>query len=236
MLACVNMRGLPVNLFLVLPLPPRHVRESSFAKVSLGTLPQLDVAAVNNKRDVIARFKKTLRARCHASIYDCFVRYNARGGTVVPLQYGGSMYFPRACILAIYADHPAAVECTTTGSACPVCYTRKKRMAAPLHSSTELRTDANMTRHRSTLKRYAAREQAGNSGRALKRSKQIGVSLGELSVWSVTSAAERCEIMTPGGVLKATSADWVFGPDAQKDNVYQNVPQVGKHFRCCAFT
>ena len=48
----------------------RHVRESSLAKVSLGTLPQVEVAAVNSKRGVVARFKKKLRRSCHAPIYD----------------------------------------------------------------------------------------------------------------------------------------------------------------------
>jgi hypothetical protein len=49
------------------------------AKVSLGTLPQVEVAAVNSKRGVVARFKKKLRQSCHAPIYDCYVRFNAKG-------------------------------------------------------------------------------------------------------------------------------------------------------------
>ena len=57
----------------------RHVRESSLAKVSLGTLPQVEVAAVNSKRGVVARFKTKLMQSCHASIYDCYVRFNATG-------------------------------------------------------------------------------------------------------------------------------------------------------------
>ena len=224
-----------ISVDLMLHLPPsrrhRHVRESTFAKASLGTLPQLDVASVNNKRTAIVNFRKHLRAQCHASIYDCYVRHNARGGTVVPLQNGTSMYFPRAVILAIYADHPAAVECTVTGSSCPVCYTPKRRMASPTAASTELRNGTNMRKRRAILLNYAAvRDPPGASERAQKRARQQGISLGDLSVWSVESAAERCVIDTPAGPVRATADDWVLGPDRKKDNVHQNTPQVPPDF------
>ena len=136
--------------------PKRHIRESTLAKVSLGTLPQLDVAACNKYATAVVAFKKFLRAECHRSILECYRAHNRTGGTLVPLQNGESMYFPRAVILAIYADAPACVDCTCTGSACPVCFTPRYRMAAPFSADTEMRTDRLMAQRQHTLKRYGA--------------------------------------------------------------------------------
>ncbi len=82
-------------------------RESLFAKYSLGTIPAIAVASINKNRAVIRRFQRQLRAKCHAAIMSCYTTFNNAGGAVVKLQSGRILYFPRAVILAIYADFPA---------------------------------------------------------------------------------------------------------------------------------
>ena len=192
----------------------RNARESTYAKVSLGTFPQLPVASVNRKRKAIKDFRALLRAKHHRSILQCYHEYNRKGGQLVPLQTGEVIYFIRAAILAIYADQPAAVKCSITGSACPVCYTRMGHMNVPLHAATHKRTDADMRARRRNLHLYAMRRDAGAKARAQTRAKRVGVPWGALSPWQNDMSA-------PG--------DWVFGPDATRDNVYQCLPQVTLH-------
>ena len=100
---------------------------------------------MNKDRKAIVNFRKLLRSVWHQSIVDCYHAYNRKGGAIIPLQNGETIYFPRACVLAIYADQPAAVKCSGTGSACPVCYTEKAHFALPLGNRNVLRTDMNMT-------------------------------------------------------------------------------------------
>jgi hypothetical protein len=90
----------------------RKARESLFAKYSLGTLPSIAVAKVNQHRVAYIRFSRELRARCHAAILACYTDFNQKGGAMLCLQYDDRlMYFPRAVILAVYADFPAGVVC-----------------------------------------------------------------------------------------------------------------------------
>ena len=192
----------------------RNARESSYAKVSLGTFPQLPVAAVNRKRKAIKDFRTVLRAKHHRSILNCYHAFNRKGGQLVPLQTGEVLYFIRAAVLAIYADQPAAVKCSLTGSACPVCYTRLQNMNLPLHPATLKRTDENMRRRRRNLHLYAERRDAGSKARAQMRAKRVGIPWGALSPWQNDTSG-------PG--------DWVFGPDRTRDNVYQCLPQVTLH-------
>jgi hypothetical protein len=85
----------------------RAARESLYAKYSLGTLPTVQVPKVVAKKVVYLRFLRAMRAKCHAAILACYVNFNNAGGAVLKLQSGRYMYFPRAVILAIYADFPA---------------------------------------------------------------------------------------------------------------------------------
>ena len=85
----------------------RAARESLYAKYSLGTLPTVQVPKVMAKKVVYLRFLRAMRAKCHAAILGCYVDFNNAGGAVLKLQSGRYMYFPRAVILAIYADFPA---------------------------------------------------------------------------------------------------------------------------------
>ena len=173
------------------------------------------MADVNKNRAEIKEFKSLFRAKCHESILECYHAYNRKGGTIVPMQTGGSLYFSRAVILAIYADQPAATKCTLTGSACPVCYTSQSRMAAPPPPSVKMRTDDNMHDRRKWLLEYKDRRNVvGASERAKKFGRKQGVQLGSLSPWSNRECRRAC------------ANDWVFGPDAVLDNVYQCMPQV----------
>ena len=192
----------------------RHARESTYAKTSLGTFPQLAVPTVNRNRKAVRDFQKHLRWRHHASILECYHKYNRRGGTIVPMQQGPDVYFLRAVILAIYADQPAAVKCSLTGSACPTCFFRKSVMADPPLGEMLKRTDAEMETKQRDFHRYANRGGRGDVARAKSRAKKIGVPWADLSPWS-NSGRERSE--------------WVFGPDPARDNIYQCLPQVSLH-------
>ena len=107
----------------------KDARESSYAKVSLGTFPKLGFAQKEGNRVVVKRFKKALRASQHAAIAQCYRDYNAKGGHIIPLQTGRQVYFPKAVVLAIFADFPATQKVTLTGSACPKCFTPQDRMS-----------------------------------------------------------------------------------------------------------
>jgi hypothetical protein len=131
-------------------------------------------------------------------------------------QLGGSMYFARSCILAIYGDHPAARKCSLTGSSCPVCYTPQKLMAQaqqePRHNV--LRNSFNMSQRKIILKRMATTGIRGANERAQKRAKREGVNLAIENAWS----EEHCQ-----------NEAMVFGPHLVKDNIWQNLPQLVMH-------
>jgi hypothetical protein len=107
----------------------KDARESSYAKVSLGTFPKLGVSKVDAKRVVVQRFKKAMRAAQHAAIAQCYRDYNAKGGHILNLQSGQQVYFPKAVVLAVYADYPVTQKITLTGSACPMCFTPLGKMS-----------------------------------------------------------------------------------------------------------
>jgi hypothetical protein len=96
----------------------KDARESSYAKVSLGTFPKLGVSKVDAKRVVVQRFKKAMRAAQHAAIAQCYRDYNAKGGHIVNLQSRQQVYFPKAVVLAVYADYPAKMFLNVDGNVC----------------------------------------------------------------------------------------------------------------------
>ncbi len=50
----------------------------------------------------------------HAAILACYTEFNNAGGAMLKLQYNDRLlYFPRAVILAVYADFPAGAKSTT---------------------------------------------------------------------------------------------------------------------------
>ena len=123
------------------------------------------------------------------------------------------VYFPRACILAIYGDQPAATKCSLTGSACLVCFAQKRNMSQPpADGTTQKRTAANMQRRKRVLLAMSNTGQRGANDRAVKRAKRVGVDLEVECGWIGEPAHE-----------------WVFGPCPLKDNMYQCLPQVNLH-------
>ena len=84
-----------------------------------------------------------------------------------------------------------------------------------LPPSVKMRTDENMHDRRKWLLEYKDRRNVvGASERAKKIGRKQGVQLGSLSPWSNRECRRAC------------ANDWVFGPDAVLDNVYQCMPQV----------
>ena len=69
-------------------------RESSFAKMSLGTLPKAAFPVPNQNLKVVKEFVEALRVSQHKAIYDCFRYYNAQGGRVLTLQFGAQVKSP----------------------------------------------------------------------------------------------------------------------------------------------
>ena len=90
------------------------------------------------------RFNKTLRHQLLAAVRQCYDEYNEKGGALIRMQDKKLLYFPRACIYAIYGDQPAATKCALTGSACPVCYTKECDMAATKTCNLVYRWDGDM--------------------------------------------------------------------------------------------
>jgi hypothetical protein len=123
------------------------------------------------------------------------------------------MYFARACILAIYADHPAARKCSLTGSACPVCYTPQKLMAKteqePVHELK--RTPKNMKNRKRVLRLMANGPARGAKARALLKAQRLGIKLDVPNAFEDTDSDDDA---------------MVFGPCPKKDNVFQALPQV----------
>ncbi len=85
----------------------KKARESLLAKYSLGTIPAIEVTGRNAKKIAYIRFAREMRAKCHAAIRDCYIRFNNAGGAVLKLQSGRILYFARAVILSVYGDFPA---------------------------------------------------------------------------------------------------------------------------------
>jgi hypothetical protein len=176
----------------------------------------LPTAQPNKDLKAVKDFKVALRHAQHAAIFECFRAFNRKGGAIVPLQAGGHMYFSRACILAIFADHPAARKCSLTGSACPVCYTPETKMSLveqePRHAL--MRTEANMTRRKRVFTLMSERPEAGAHDLAIKRAKKIGVNLDLPNAWYDGDAGEE---------------EKVYGPSLGKDNIFQILPQPNLH-------
>ena len=170
----------------------------------------------NRALKVVKDFRLALRRAQHAAIFECFRTFNRKGGAVVPLQSGEYMYFARACILAIYADQPAARKCSLTGSACPVCFTPETSMSKSVQEERHsvLRTDANMARRKRILTAMAGVKKPGAKTRAHKKARRMGVNLEVDNAWSDRDAKVH---------------EKVLGTCPNRDNVHQNLPQPNLH-------
>ena len=123
----------------------KDARESSYAKVSLGTFPKTDITKANANRVVVKKFKKAVRASQHAAIAQCYRDYNVKGGHIINLQTGRQVYFPKAVVLAVFADFPATQKVTLTGSACPKCFTPQDKMSRGRSLDNEVICAMNVT-------------------------------------------------------------------------------------------
>jgi len=196
----------------------KDARESTYAKTSIGAFPGVAFPRASKGLAVVKRFCKDLRQFQIAAIKQCFQNFNAKGGAIVPLQGGKYMYFPRAVVLAIYADQPAAVKCSLTGSSCPQCYAAKPDFAHPPEDGVlEMRTVDNMRTTKRALENNL-RTNLTKADRDLtrKRARMEGVNLRGLSAWCHTADED-------------IEREWIFGPDPYQDNIYQNLPQVVLH-------
>jgi hypothetical protein len=166
----------------------------------------------------VKEFRLALRHAQHAAIFETFRAFNRKGGTLVRLQTGEVMYFARACILAIYADQPAARKCTLTGSACPVCFTPERKMSLPEHEQeprhTLKRTYDNMMRRQRILNQMANTGMPKARERATNQAAAIGVNMTTVNAWTDADAPLE---------------EKVFGSCLRRDNVYQCVPQPNLH-------
>ena len=186
----------------------KNARESALAKLSLGTIP---IAPQNVNRVAADLFVRAARQHFHHEILKCFDEFNRAGARTVQLQNGLRMQFSKSIILAIYADYPAARNCTVTISACPQCFTRQRDMALPPPQSVFfLRTPKSIAATRRTVLRVART----NTVKAAKHAHDMGICRNITTGWQI---AQDDDGFTP------------FGPDPEKDNVYQNVPQVMLH-------
>ena len=82
------------------------------------------------------------------------------------------------------------------------------------------RTPSNVEKKRAHIIRTMEREKEGKEvkygERAVKRAKRAGVQLDPMLQCGYTPA-------------RADDKNWIFGPDKEKDNIFQAVPQVTLH-------
>ena len=190
----------------------KHARESSYAKASLGTFPQLIPAPQNRQITAFTQFNKDARAFFHKAILQCFDDFNRRSPISLTLQTGEELRFSKSIILALFCDAPAAAKCTQTLDACVQCFTQEKDMDVLPIVRPEMRTEENMLQKRTWLNRLRLR----NAKTARRIANAKGIPLRLLNGWNCSHMVDD-EGFTP------------FGIDRKKDNIYQNMPQVALH-------
>ena len=170
----------------------------------------------NRHRVVIQRFTKTLRHQLLAAVRQCYDEYNEKGGALIRMQDKKLLYFPRACIYAIYGDQPAATKCALTGSACPVCYTKECDMAATKTCNLVYRWDEDMALKKKNYKKAIENKATCKEQRQMGRdnSRLLGIDMYTSNAFS-TKPSE--------------SHKWIFGPNPEKDSLWQSLPQVTLH-------
>jgi hypothetical protein len=132
----------------------KQARDSSLAKISLGSLPPIHIAKCNRLLKAAVDFNKAARNLFYGAIYKCYTDFNDTDGVTCELQHGEKIHMAKAIILAIYTDQPAATKLSVTGSACPQCYTAKNIMGTPPRvrgTPLALRTPHGMKAKRRTL-------------------------------------------------------------------------------------
>jgi hypothetical protein len=176
--------------------------------ISLCTFGKLVFAGKNNGKVAAKAFKSVLDHTCLKAIMSRFHDFNARGGAFVRMN-NDLVHFERAALVGIFADLPAAMKLTLTGSSCNTCFLEKARMADP-HASAPLRTWANMTHAREGFLRRIARGEPATT--VLAEAKRIGVNCYVRSAFAIPSSG-----INP------------IGPSPHLDNVYAACPPVFLH-------
>ena len=164
-------------------------------------------------RDAVKLFCKEVRRAQHALVRQCFVTFYNKGGAILKLQTGRQVHFTRCYIMAIYGDAPAIAKCTLTGSACPVCFT-PRRVMSDEPAGFDLRCPASVYSKRAEILNARNLHGRGANEEAVSMSRELGVRLDVDNPWSPENAPDD---------------EWVFGPDAALDNVWQACPQVSLH-------
>ena len=82
----------------------KEARESSYAKVCIGTFPKLPVKKADANRVVVKQFKKVLRAAQHDAIANCYREYNEKGGRILTLQNGHQVLCGKCYIFLFKCD------------------------------------------------------------------------------------------------------------------------------------
>jgi hypothetical protein len=170
----------------------------------------------NAQRVTITRFRKQLRHKFLAAVRQCFDEYNEKGGAIVRMQDANLVYFPRACIYAIYADAPVATKCALTIKACPVCYTKEVNMATDQTNNLVYRTDKDMALKKKNFKTIMENNTTTKTRRDAGHlaARQLGIDMFTSNAF--TTKPEH-------------GHSWVFEPDPEKDCVWQSLPQVTFH-------
>jgi hypothetical protein len=185
-----------------------HARERDECMISMCTFGKLVFSGKNNTRNAAKIFKNVLDHTCLKAIMSRFHHFNERGGAFVRMQ-DQMVHFERACLVGIFADLPAAMKLTLTGSSCNTCYLSKDRMA-DADATAPLRTWQNMDARKAEFKQ---RIEAGEAATGvLNEAKKIGVNCHVKSAFAIP----RCGINP-------------IGPDPNLDNPWSCCPPVYLH-------
>ena len=172
----------------------------------------------NRTLTAVTNFKRALYHAQLNAMRQCFDAFNKKGGCYLRLQTGRVVYFARAVLLAIYGDHPAVVKISLTGSSCPVCFTPKNTMADPpttqniIQGVPRLRTEKGVAKRKRYIDIMANTGARSANARAQKKAKRLGIPM------DIDSAFAQRE-----------GRPWLFGPDEEKDSLYQACPQLTLH-------
>jgi hypothetical protein len=158
-----------------------HARERDECMISMCTFGKLIFAGKNNTKKAAKVFKSVLDHTCLKAILSRFHHFNDHGGAFVRMN-GEIVHFERACIVGIFADLPAAMKLTLTGSSCNTCYMPRNEMAVA-NATAPMRTWDNMLQAKSDfLARIASGETATT---VLTEAKKIGVNCTVKSAFAI---------------------------------------------------
>ena len=176
--------------------------------ISLCTFGKLVFAGKNNGRQAAKAFKSVLDHTCIRAIMSRFHHFNTRGGAFVRMN-GAIVHFERVCLVGVFADLPAVMKLTLTGSSCNTCFLPKDQMA-DAGASAPLRTWDNMAEAKAGfLQRIAAGEPKTT---VLAEARRIGVNCYVTSAFAIP----------PGGMNP-------IGPCRNFDTPWSNCPPVYLH-------